>query len=1170
MSGFVHLHNHTDFSLLDGAGSIPKYIAKAKELGMTSLAITDHGNMFGANKFYKACKSAGIKPIIGCEFYIAPGSHTARESVEGKPRAYHLLLLAMDEKGYHNLMELNSISYVEGFYYKPRIDHELIEQHQEGLLCLSACLGGEIASALRDNRYEEARKTALWYASVFDGGRYYLELQDHGLPEQKTVNQGLLRLSQETGIPLVATNDIHYIEKSDANAHDILLCIGTAQKKNDTERMRFPSAEFYMKSAEEMATLFSWCPDAVENTVRIAEKCNLEIHFPGPRLPRFQVPEGFTDDSYLRHLSHEGLAHRYTEVTPDLVKRLDYELDVIIQMGFQGYFLIVRDYIYWAKQRNIPVGPGRGSGAGSLVAYCTEITDVDPIKYNLLFERFLNPERKTMPDFDIDFCFEHRQEVIDYVTEHYGEDHVAQIATFGTLKAKAVVKDVARVLAIPFEESNRIAKLIPDDPKMTLKKALGQSPELKQISEAGGIYGELFDAAFRLEGLNRHTSTHAAGVVIGEERLINYVPLYRDSKTGAISTQYTMDQLEENGLVKMDFLGLKTLTLIQHTVDLVHKTNPDFKIEAIDEEDPRTFDMLRRGDSACVFQFESAGMQKILRDALPTSIEDLVALNALYRPGPMDYIPQFVASKNGRMPITYAHPDLEETLKTTYGVIVYQEQVMKVAQIIGGYTLGAADILRRIMSKKKPEELAAQEVKFVEGAIAKGYPEKLARYIFEMLKPFAGYGFNKSHAVAYSVVAYQTAFLKANYPAEFMAANLTNEMNSPDKFSEYLREAKHMGIDVLPPTINYSERQFNVVDGKIVYGLAGIKNVGEGVADLIIQERTANGPYESFIDFLVRVGSKAMNSKLLESLIKAGTFDSMGENRPTLMANLEAAVTYAQKQKESKESGQSSLFEGDDIDTFTLVRQPDWEMREKLEIEKALLGFYISGHPLDLYRDAWKRSVLVDFSKPERFPRDRQVSLVAMITDIRTLMTKKQTMMGFLELADFSGTLEATCFPNAWAEISGKIEKDGIYGFQGKFEYNPKRETIGFLVDSVCDPYELEPVALKEAHIQIEKHMCSDDMLDTLKETIVDNLGRGRCRTILHIEDSAAALTLASHQAEEAGFEASEAPEGAIDAPTVPIPQTVIAAGYEFSVDYSEKLIEELKKIPGVTTVWFD
>ncbi|AEC02993.1 DNA polymerase III subunit alpha [Parasphaerochaeta coccoides] len=1170
MSGFVHLHNHTDYSLLDGAGSIPKYIAKAKELGMNALAITDHGNMFGAHKFYKACKAADIKPIIGCEFYVAPESHTLREGVEGKPRAYHLILLAMNEKGYHNLMELNSISYVEGFYYKPRIDHELIEQHNEGVLCLSACLGGEIASLLKDNRYEDAKKAALWHASVFDGGRYYLEIQDHGLPEQKTVNQALARLSTETGIPLVATNDIHYINKSDANAHDILLCIGMGKKKNEADRMRFHSAEYYMKSAEEMEKQFLWCPQAVENTVKIADLCNLEIHFPGPRLPRFRVPKGFTDDSYLRHLSHEGLARRYAEVTPDLEKRLDYELDVIIQMGFQGYFLIVRDYIYWAKQRDIPVGPGRGSGAGSLVAYCTEITDVDPIKYNLLFERFLNPERKTMPDFDIDFCFEHRQEVIEYVTEHYGEDHVAQIATFGTLKAKAVVKDVARVLDIPFEESNRIAKMIPDDPKMTLKKALEQSPELKQVADAGGIYGELFDAAFRLEGLNRHTSTHAAGVVIGEKKLLTYVPLYRDAKTGAISTQFTMDQLEENGLVKMDLLGLKTLTLIKHTVDLVHKTNPGFSIEDINEEDEKTFDMLRRGDSACVFQFESTGMQKILRDALPNSIEDLVALNALYRPGPMDYIPQFVESKNGRMPITYAHPDLEETLKTTYGVIVYQEQVMKVAQIIGGYTLGAADILRRIMSKKKAEELAAQEVKFVEGALAKGYQEKLARYIFKMLEPFAGYGFNKSHAVAYSVIAYQTAFLKANYPAEFMAANLTNEINNPDKFSEYLREAKHMGIEVLPPSINYSERQFNAVEGKIVYGLAGIKNVGEGVADLIIRERNEHGPYESFIDFLVRVDSRAMNSKLLESLIKAGTFDSMEENRPTLIENMEAAVIYAQKQKESKESGQSSLFEGDDIDSFTMTRHPDWEMREKLEIEKALLGFYISGHPLDLYRDAWKRSVLVDFSRPERFPRNRQISLVAMITDIRTLMTKKQTMMGFLELVDFSGTLEATCFPNAWAAVSGKIEKDGIYGFQGKFEYNPKRESIGFIVDAVCDPYSLDPVALKEAHIQIEKHMCSDDMIETLKDVIVENLGRGRCRTIFHIEDSAAALTAAAHNAEEAGFEASEAPEDSEETLSLPAPQTVIAAGYEFSVDYSEKLIEDLKKIPGVTGVWFD
>ncbi len=687
-------------------------------------------------------------------------------------------------------------------------------------------------------------------ASVFDVGRYYLEMQDHNLPEQKRTNPLLKQLSEETGIPLVCTNDIHYIEKDDANAHDLLLCVGTNSKKNDPDRMRFPNQEFYMKSEQQMASLFSWCPEAVENTGKIAERCNLEIHFPGPLLPDFEVPQGFDGPaSYLRHLSHEGLKKRYKHVTDELKKRLDYELDVIIKMKFEGYFLIVMDYIQWAKQHDIPVGPGRGSGAGSLVAYSIDITDVDPIKYNLLFERFLNPERVSMPDFDIDFCFERRQEVINYVTEHYGTERVAQIATFGTLKAKAVVKDVARVLDIPFDESNNICKLIPDDSKMTLSKAFEQNKELVELEQKGGIYAELFDAARRLEGLNRHTSTHAAGVVIGKERLVNYVPLYRDAKTGAISTQYTMDLIEECGLVKMDFLGLKTLTLIKHTEDLIHKKDPTFTSSAIDEQDPKTFEMLCPGESAAVFQFESQGMQNILKEAKPSNIEDLVALKALYRPGPMAYIPQFINCKLGRQPITYADPELEDELKTTYGVIVYQEQVMKVAQIIAGYSLGSADILRRIMGKKKVAALEKEKVKFIAGAKALGRSEQHASEIFEMLEPFAGYGFNKSHAVAYSVVAYQTAFLKANYPAEFWAANLTNEMGSPDKFSEYLQIAKDQGIEILPPSVNYSDKHFSVVDGKIVYGLAASRTLERGWSSCWYRSGWHTAPTRTFWTF---------------------------------------------------------------------------------------------------------------------------------------------------------------------------------------------------------------------------------------------------------------------------------------------------------------------------------
>ncbi|MFA6840374.1 MAG: DNA polymerase III subunit alpha [Sphaerochaetaceae bacterium] len=1165
MSQFVHLHNHTDYSLLDGAAKISKYVEKAKEFGMTSLAITDHGNMFGALRFYRACKAADINPIVGCEFYVNPESHRQRGTVAGGSRNYHLVLLAMNEKGYHNLMELNSIAYTEGYYYKPRIDDQLITEHQEGLICLSACLAGEISQLVLNEQYDRALERVNWFKSVFDDGRYYIEVQDHGLPEQHRINPILKRLSEQTGVPLVATNDIHYINQDDANAQDILLCIGTNSKKNDADRMRFPTQEFYMKSPQQMEELFSWCPEAVENTARIAQRCNLEIHFPGPLLPIFEVPEGFDDTSdYLRHLASEGLIRRYGEATPELTQRLDYELDTIIKMDFQGYFLIVRDYIYWAKTHGIPVGPGRGSGAGSLVAYCIDITDVDPIKYNLLFERFLNPERVSMPDFDIDFCFERRQEVIDYVTEHYGIERVAQIATFGTLKAKAVVKDVARVLDIPFDESNQICKLIPDDPKMTLDKAMEMSPELKEKAESGGIYGELFDVAKRIEGMNRHTSTHAAGVVIGKEALINYVPLYRDPKTGAISTQYTMDLIEDCGLVKMDFLGLKTLTLIKHTVDLIRKREPDFDIEKISDTDGPTFKMLCDGESACVFQFESPGMQRILRDAQPSSIEDLVALNALYRPGPMAYIPQFVECKHGRKPITYADPDLEDELKTTYGVIVYQEQVMKVAQIIAGYTLGGADILRRIMGKKKKDKLAEEKVKFIAGAKKLGRDPKHAAEIFEMLEPFAGYGFNKSHAVAYSVVAYQTAFLKANYPAEFMAANLTNEINNPDKFTEYLLKAKDMGLEILPPTINFSDKHFNVVDGKIVYGLAGIKNVGEGVVELIVKEREEHGPYKDFMDFLMRVDAKAINSKLLESLIHAGAFDALGTNRPTLINNLEAAVKFVQKRREAQAYGQCSLFDAEEeaaMDVFDMVPAPDFGIMEKLEKEKSLLGFYISGHPLDLYKDAFKRCVTVDIGHTDRLPKNRTCALIAMVTSLREFITQKGSKMAFLALTDFNGTIDATVFPKTWERIGPQIQVDGIYGFKGKFDNNRDPEKYSFLIDEVVDPNSLEPEAVREAHISLQKEMCTPVALRELMDLCLSY--QGSCSMLLHVSES--------FQSQDPAPSADEDPSKPQETlQEIQKECAIVQAGREFSVRYSEDFLEELRRLPLVRSAWYN
>lgn len=1141
---FVHLHNHTDFSLLDGAAPIGRYMAKAQSLGMQSLAITDHGNMFGALRFYYAAKDAGINPIIGCEFYCNPNDHTERPSAGmRKTSQYHLILLAMNEKGYHNLMELNSLAYTEGFYFKPRIDDELLVKYNEGLICLSACLGGEILQHLLNGQEEKAKERALWFAKVFDDGRYYLEMQDHSLPEQKRTNPMLKALSDETGIPLVCTNDIHYIEQSDANAQDLLLCVGTNAKKNDPDRMRFPNQEFYMKSQSQMEDLFAWCPEAVENTARIAARCNLEINFPGPLLPDFEVPEGFRDPAdYLRHLSNEGLRKRYPEITEELQKRLDYELDVITEMKFEGYFLIVMDYIQWAKHHGIPVGPGRGSGAGSLVAYSTEITDVDPIKFNLLFERFLNPERVSMPDFDIDFCFERRQEVINYVTEHYGTERVAQIATFGTLKAKAVVKDVARVLDIPFDESNNICKLIPDDPKMTLTKAFEQNKELSELEAKGGVYAELFDAARRLEGLNRHTSTHAAGVVIGKENLVNYVPLYRDAKTGAISTQYTMDLIENCGLVKMDFLGLKTLTLIKHTEDLIHKKDSSFTIEHIDEKDPATFAMLCKGESTAVFQFESQGMQNILREAQPSDIEDLVALNALYRPGPMAYIPQFVNCKLGKQPITYANPELEDELKTTYGVIVYQEQVMKVAQIIAGYSLGGADILRRIMGKKKVAALEKEKIKFIAGAKALGRTEEHAAEIFEMLEPFAGYGFNKSHAVAYSVVAYQTAFLKANYPAEFWAANLTNEMNSPDKFSEYLQVAKDRGLEILPPSVNYSDKHFSVVDGKIVYGLAGIKNVGEAVVELFVAEREKNGPFKDMIDFLMRLEAKAMNSKLLESLIKAGAFDTLGTNRPTLLENLPQAITYVQKRKEATAFGQISLFDEEaeaEMDTFTMQEVDDWEIAEKLETEKGLLGFYISGHPMDAFKTIIKQRVTVNTAHLDQMPFGRPTNIVAMITGIRAYTTQKGSTMGFLQLSDLNASFDATLFPKMFEQYRDILRTDAIYGFVGKFDNSRGNDKISYLIEQVFeDPSQLAPIAVSHCHIELEKSFCKTETITELRDTCLSY--GGSCSVELTFKD----------QGESLGHS--------------------ISCGREFNVWYCDDLVRSLKENPAVLNIWFD
>ncbi len=1139
MSEFVHLHNHTDYSLLDGAAHIESLVARAGELGMKQLAITDHGNMFGVLKFYKTCKKHGIKPIIGCEFYLSPESRFEKKGTEQGNRYYHLVLLAKNHQGYMNLLQLSSRAYTEGFYYKPRIDNELLDSYHEGLIASSACLAGEIPQLILDGREDDAERRALEMRELFGEENFYLELQDHGIPEQKTVNVKLKEISSRTGIPLIATNDIHYINREDAQAQDALICIGTNKKLHEEKRLRFDSDQFYLKSAEEMSALFPDSPQALSNTLEIAEKCNLEIELPGPQLPHYELPEGFDSlEAYLESLTMEGLAQRYNPVSEVIYQRARKELDIINSMGFPGYFLIVWDFIDYAKKQDIPVGPGRGSGAGSIVAYALGITDIDPLKYNLLFERFLNPERVSMPDFDVDFCFERRQEVIDYVTEKYGKEKVGQIITFGTLGAKAVLRDVARVMDLPYAESDKISKLVPGGPGTSLKDAFEAEPKLKEIEAQGGKYAQLMATARTLEGLSRHASTHAAGVVIGRKPLTEYVPLYVDPKTGSVSTQYTMDQLEECGLVKMDFLGLKTLTLIKNTEALIRARGIDFDVETIPEDDPATFELLGEGKSTSVFQFESSGMQGILKQAKPESLEELIALNALYRPGPMQYIPQFIEAKHGRAKITYPDPSLEEILKPTYGVIVYQEQVMQVAQIIGGFSLGKADILRRAMGKKKEKEMEKMKLEFIEGAVSKGYRKERASEIFEMLKPFAGYGFNKSHAAAYSVLAYKTAYLKANYAAEFMAANLTNEINNPDKLSQYIGETKSMGIEILPPDVNLSEREFSVADGKVVYGLVGIKNVGKGAVDEILRARKEEGAYSSFIDFLDKVDLRAVNKKVIETLIQCGAFDSLGESRATLQHNFETAVEFISRKKEQEKYGQTSLFDAQPQEELAAFEPEtvaeEWPLAQRLQIEKQLLGFYVSGHPLDSYRKLWEKSVHIDLSKPDRFVHENRYSILGIVVAVRSIQTKKGRPMAFLQVEDYRGIIELVIFSDLWEQYREQLEVDSIMGFTGRMDTS--RGDPKLVVETIHRPDELKEIETREIHIRLSPGKHTEEELYNLRSYLFDH--KGPCRLFVHLD----------------GREDSR--------------ETVIKASGQITLSGAREVIEQLRDTPSIEDVW--
>lgn len=1076
-------------------------VATAKGLGMPGIAITDHGNMFGALSFNKACREEGINPIIGCEFYVAQSSRKEKTGLESGNRYWHFVLLAENQEGYRNLMKLSSLSYTEGFYYKPRIDDEALAAHRGGLIASTACLAGEIPSLILAGKKEEAERKALYYRDLFGPGHFYLELQDHGLEEQRLVNRELVALGKKRDLPLIATNDLHYIKREDAVAQDILLCVGTNRKRQDPGRMRFPNDQFYLKSPEEMAALFHEVPQALSNTMAINEMVGLKIDFPGPLLPDYEIPQGFdSPEAYLRHLTMEGLARRYPNPGPEIVQRAEFELSVIIKMGFTGYFLIVWDFIDWAKRHDIPVGPGRGSGAGSIVAYSLRITDIDPLKYDLLFERFLNPERISMPDFDVDFCYERRGEVIEYVTRKYGSDRVGQIITFGTLKAKAVIKDVSRALDFPFEEANNIAKLIPEDPKMTLETAFEMEPKLKVLAE-NPRYQELFRIGGRLEHMHRHSSIHAAGIVIGKTQLTDYVPLYKDPKTDSISTQYTMDYLEDCGLVKMDFLGLKTLTLIKNTLKLLAKRGIALEEEDIPDQDRKTFQLLGEGKSTSIFQFESSGMQGILKKAKPGSIEDLIALNALYRPGPMDFIDKFVDSKNGKTAITYPHPSLEKYLKGTYGVIVYQEQVMQVAREVAGYSLGRADLLRRAMGKKKPEILAKERGPFIEGALGRGYSKAEAEEIFDILTPFAGYGFNKSHAAAYSVVAYRTAYLKANYPAEFMAANLTNEINDTDKLTQYIGEARSMGIKVLAPDINGSEAKFTVEGGDILYGLLGIKGVGEGVAQAIVAERQANGPYLGFMDFLCRLSSAGLNRKTLESLVHAGCFDRLGAGRRQLMLNLERAMEWAAHKLEYESSRQGNLFDMGDESIFPpYVMEPceEYTRQEMLDLEKSLLGFYFSGHPMDDFKMVWERSSTLDLGRLDRATQDRDYIVVAMLMELREIPTKSGRKMAFGLVSDYAGSIEIVLFPDSLEALRPQLSVDRVHCLKGT--YDASRGKPSFQVKEILDPAQLKEKSWRELHLRLQppsQEKYNEEELIALRDAIYSH--HGSCALIFHI-----------------------------------------------------------------------
>lgn len=1052
---FTHLHVHTEYSLLDGSGKIKEMVLRAKELGMDSLAITDHGVMYGVIDFYKACMAEGIKPIIGCEVYVAPNSRFDRELGASEERYYHLVLLAENNTGYQNLMKIVSKGFLEGFYYKPRIDYEILAQYSEGIIALSACLAGEVATNLGRGFYAEAKNAALKLQSIFGENNFFLELQDHGMQEQKSVNQGLLRLSEDTKIKLVATNDIHYTFAEDTDSHDILLCIQTQKKVSDESRMRYEGGQYYLKSPEEMQTVFPYAKEALEQTYEIAKRCNVTIYFGEYKLPVYPVPESFTAYEYLTSLCREGMQKRYQPVTDDLWQRMEYELDTIRSMGFVDYFLIVWDFIKYARDNNIMVGPGRGSAAGSIVSYSLGITDIDPIKYSLLFERFLNPERLTMPDIDIDFCFERRQEVIDYVTLKYGKDKVVQIVTFGTMAARAVIRDVGRALDLSYAQVDTVAKMIPTEIGITIEKALVSSKDLKQLYDTNPEVKYLIDMSKRLEGLPRHTSMHAAGVVIGKESLDEYVPLSRSSDE-SVTTQFTMTTLEELGLLKMDFLGLRTLTVIQNAVALVNK-NQDiyhkFDIKKIDYSDPKVLDLIASGKTEGLFQLESAGMKSFMKELKPRTLEDIIAGIALYRPGPMEFIPKYVKGKNESGHILYECPQLEPILAPTYGCIVYQEQVMQIVRDLAGYSYGRSDLVRRAMSKKKESVMIKERKTFVYGNPEEGVPgcvnngiaEEVANHIFDEMMDFAKYAFNKSHAAAYAVVSYETAYLKCYYPLEFMAALMTSVIDNPGKVSEYIYTCRQMDIQILPPDINEGDTVFTVSKGAIRYALSAIKGVGKPVIDAIVSERRENGPFLDLKDFAARLSGKEVNKRTVESFIKAGVFSNLHPNRRQLMMSYVQILDDIAADKKKSLTGQMTLFdfaaeEEKTVYGFTMPEVEEYSKEQLLAFEKEVLGIYVSGHPLEAYENRIKKNVTAysnDFMIDDETDRPKVADgsnaiIGGMVVSKTVKTTRNNSMMAFVTLEDLFGNVEVILFPRDFEKQKNMIETDRKIFVRGK------------------------------------------------------------------------------------------------------------------------------------------